>query len=136
MPDQQILEIAWNEYEISDHNFKPIAIGGLGQGYMGDNIDITSVGNKLFPVWMDNSTGIYQIWSVPIEILSVGVENENYPSMAMDFKLKQNYPNPFNPNTIIEFNLPVNSNVTLKIFNLTGREIVTLLDETTKCWKS
>ena len=121
---------SWIEYEISDHNFKPIAIGGLGQGYMGDNIDITSVGNKLFPVWMDNSTGIYQIWSVPIEILSVGVENENYPSMPMDFKLKQNYPNPFNPNTIIEFNLPANSNVTLKIFNLTGSEIVTLLDET------
>ncbi|MCK7524648.1 MAG: hypothetical protein MZV64_47050 [Ignavibacteriales bacterium] len=59
---------SFTEYEISDHNFRPTAIGGLGQGYMGDNIDITSVGNKLYPVWMDNSTGTYQIWSVPIEI--------------------------------------------------------------------
>ncbi len=119
----------WNEYEISDHNFRPTAIGGLGQGYMGDNIDITSVGNKLFPVWMDNSSGNYQIWSVPIEILSVGIDDENKVHIPSDFELEQNYPNPFNPNTIIEFNLPVSANVTLKIFDLTGREIATLLDE-------
>ena len=60
---------SWSEYQISDMNFTPIAIGGLGQGYMGDNIDITSVGNNLFPVWMDNRTGIFQMWSVPIEII-------------------------------------------------------------------
>jgi len=117
------------EYEISDHNFRPTAIGGLGQGYMGDNIDITSVGNKLFPVWMDNSTGTYQIWSVPIEILSVGVEDENIFSIPIEFELKQNYPNPFNPNTIIEFTLPIGSNVSLRIFDATGKEVVTLLNE-------
>ena len=119
----------WNEYEISDHNFKPIAIGGLGQGYMGDNIDITSVGNKLFPVWMDNSTGVYQIWSVPIEILSVGVNDEDETSIAIEFNLKQNYPNPFNPTTNIEFGLPYSSDVLLKVYDLTGKEIVTILDE-------
>jgi hypothetical protein len=120
---------SWAEYEISDHNFKPIAIGGLGQGYMGDNIDITSIGNKLFPVWMDNSTGLYQIWSVPIEILSVGVDEENDTFSPVEFELKQNYPNPFNPTTNIEFNLPQNSDVTLKIYDLTGREIIVLIDE-------
>ncbi|MBK7629436.1 MAG: T9SS type A sorting domain-containing protein [Ignavibacteriales bacterium] len=119
----------WNEYEISDHNFKPIAIGGLGQGYMGDNIDITSVGNKLFPVWMDNSSGVYQIWSVPIEILSVGVDAENFSSIPVEFNLKQNYPNPFNPTTNIEFSLPYNSDVLVKVYDLTGKEIATLIDE-------
>ena len=119
---------SWNEYEISDHNFKPAAIGGLGQGYMGDNIDITSVGNKLFPVWMDNSTGTYQIWTVPIEFSSVGVlEDNNLIPYAFD--LKQNYPNPFNPGTTIEFNLPNNSNVTLKIYDVTGKEIASLINE-------
>lgn len=119
---------SWNEYEISDHNFKPAAIGGLGQGYMGDNIDITSVGNKLFPVWMDNSTGTYQIWSVPIELSSVGVlEDNNLIPYAFD--LKQNYPNPFNPGTTIEFNLPNSSNVTLKIYDVTGKEIASLINE-------
>jgi len=120
---------SFNEYEISDHNFKPSAIGGLGQGYMGDNIDITSVGNKLYPVWMDNSTGTYQIWSVPIEILSVGVDDENNFTVPSEFELKQNYPNPFNPSTSIEFNLPIGSNVSLKIFDATGKEVVTLINE-------
>lgn len=119
----------WAEYEISDHNFKPIAIGGLGQGYMGDNIDITSVGNKLFPVWMDNSTGVYQIWSVPIEILSVGVNGEDYASIPKEFNLKQNFPNPFNPTTHIEFSLPNSADVLLKVYDLTGKEIVTLINE-------
>jgi hypothetical protein len=119
----------WSEYEISDHNFMPIAIGGLGQGYMGDNIDITSVGNKLYPVWMDNRTGNFQMWSVPIEITSVGVENENDFSIPIEFELKQNYPNPFNPNTLIEFNLPIGSIVTLKVLDATGKEVVLLLNE-------
>jgi hypothetical protein len=44
----------WREFEISDRNFKPLPIGGLGQGYQGDNISITSSNNKLWPVWMDN----------------------------------------------------------------------------------
>ena len=120
---------SFSEYEISDHNFRPTAIGGLGQGYMGDNIDITSVGNKLYPVWMDNSTGNYQIWSVPIEILPVGVEDENEFSIPLEFELSQNYPNPFNPNTIIEYNLPVSSIVSLNIFDVTGKEVVSLINE-------
>ncbi len=120
---------SWIEYKISDHNFKPAAIGGLGQGYMGDNIDITSVGNKLFPVWMDNSTGTYQIWTVPIVIPSVGVEAENSISVPNEFDLKQNYPNPFNPGTTIEFNLPKSANVLLKIYDVTGKEIVSLINE-------
>ena len=99
------------------------------RGYMGDNIDLTSVGNKLFPVWMDNSTGTYQIWSVPITIQLVDVEDKTDVLLLNDFELKQNYPNPFNPNTIIEFNLPVGSDVSLSVFDITGKEVVTLLNE-------
>ncbi|HJY64115.1 MAG TPA: T9SS type A sorting domain-containing protein, partial [Ignavibacteria bacterium] len=45
-----------------------------------------------------------------------------------DFKLYQNYPNPFNPVTKIGYELPVNSFVTVKIYDLLGREIVVLID--------
>ena len=45
------------------------------------------------------------------------------------FSLNQNYPNPFNPATRIEFNLATDSKVILKVFNLLGEEVTTLLNE-------
>lgn len=119
--------LSWTDYKISDHNFKPQPIGGLGQGYQGDNIDIVSVGNKLFPVWMDNSTGVYQIWSAPISFNPISVESDkNLPS---SFILLQNYPNPFNPSTKISWHSPVSSWQTLKVYDMLGNEIATLVDE-------
>lgn len=119
--------ISWIDYKISDHNFKPLPIGGLGQGYQGDNIDIVSVENKLFPVWMDNSTGIYQIWSTIISFVPISVDDNS--NIANDFILYQNYPNPFNPSTTINFKLAKPSFVTIKIFDVLGNEIKTLLSE-------
>jgi hypothetical protein len=44
------------------------------------------------------------------------------------YSLEQNYPNPFNPSTVISFQLAVNSHVTLKVFDVNGREVTTLVD--------
>ena len=46
-----------------------------------------------------------------------------------EFVLEQNYPNPFNPNTVISYRLPVNSNVTLKVYDILGNEVVILVNE-------
>ena len=45
-----------------------------------------------------------------------------------EFALRQNYPNPFNPSAIIEFDLPRDASVTLKIYDILGREVTTVKD--------
>ena len=57
------------------------------------------------------------------------VYSNNHPTTVEDFYLSQNYPNPFNPSTIINYQLPQDGLVTLKIFDALGREIKTLLNE-------
>ncbi len=49
--------------------------------------------------------------------------------VPMEYTLYQNYPNPFNPSTIISYQLPVSSKVVLKIYDLLGREVATLVDD-------
>ena len=42
--------------------------------------------------------------------------------------LKQNYPNPFNPSTVIEFSIPVEGNVSLTVYDMTGKEITKIVN--------
>ena len=117
----------WNDFPISNHRFKPQAIGGLGQGYQGDNIAVISSGNNLMAFWMDNFSGTYQIWQNKISLISLSIKNIN--TFPKQFSLKQNYPNPFNPKTKIKYEIAKSGFVSLKIYDVLGREIKTLVNE-------
>lgn len=67
------------------------------------------------------------VWKRPLtEIVSVQGQNENHPN---SFFLSQNYPNPFNPITKISWQSPKGSWQTLKVFDVLGNEITTLINE-------
>jgi hypothetical protein len=57
------------------------------------------------------------------------VENEEDEYLPMNFELRQNYPNPFNPSTKIKYSIPQSSNVVIKVFDILGSEIETIVNE-------
>lgn len=67
-------------------------------------------------------------WYQNIDIIT-SVEQLADELIPTDFQLEQNYPNPFNPSTTIQFALPVETEVSLKLYDILGREVASLIDE-------
>ncbi len=66
------------------------------------------------------------LWRRPFSEIT-SVERINLKSLK-DFELRQNYPNPFNPTTTISFYIPSRSLVSLKIFDILGRKVATIIN--------
>jgi probable HAF family extracellular repeat protein len=60
---------------------------------------------------------------------TVGVEDEGNLLTPREYNLAQNYPNPFNPTTTIRFSIPQRSNVTLKVYDILGNDVTSLVNE-------
>jgi hypothetical protein len=95
----------------------------------GDYIGVDYYKDRVVPVWTDERSGgtnqecYTGIISIPVLINSV---SDIIPGK---YELKQNYPNPFNPVTNLEFTIPDLGFVTLKVYNILGNEVGTLVNE-------
>jgi photosystem II stability/assembly factor-like uncharacterized protein len=93
---------------------------GSGDYLLSDNFDGTVVSASL-------RAGEGNILIKDTKVKSLVLKN-GVRAIPVEYALAQNYPNPFNPTTSIRYQLPVDSRVTLKIFNVVGQEIKTLVN--------
>ncbi len=87
----------------------------------------------VLPVLNNGYNYVYLSYNSWIELPLVNAANDISDNQgietASEFSLKQNYPNPFNPVTMINYQIPLKGLVTIKIYDVTGREVKTLLNE-------
>jgi hypothetical protein len=119
---------SWKEMLVSDHRFKPKPIYGGSSNYQGDHVALLASGNKLYALWMDDFSGIYQVWLKTLDLNVIGI-NEIANTTPKDFILNQNYPNPFNPSTTISYSIPSAQQVSISVYDLLGREAASLVNE-------
>lgn len=113
---------------------KPLEIKFEGmENFAGFEVYLADIYLKRFYNLRDNPTISVETASEKQEFsLIIGkksfIEEKKGMTLPKDFALFQNYPNPFNPYTIISYELPQESRVELKIYNVLGKEIITLKD--------
>jgi len=80
--------------------------------------------------WVDPNFEKYDMYRnvVLSNETAVRVDEEKSTPVVREFRLSQNYPNPFNPSTRIDFSVPVQSNVSIAVYDVLGKRIVTLVD--------
>jgi Secretion system C-terminal sorting domain/FG-GAP-like repeat len=134
-PIGAVVRIEYQGGDISDSaSYTYEAIDSLLVTSAGQRFDVVKIANvdddpELEVIYLDGN----QINRVPIAIvdLVVGV-SVNEEIVPNEFYLSQNYPNPFNPSTTIQFGLNKQTNVNLKIYDILGREISTLISNEVK----
>jgi hypothetical protein len=86
-----------------------------------------------YKVWLKTSdntlTPILQNISISVSVTRVDDKNTDTDDKASYFSLLQNCPNPFNPSTKIKFSVPQLSQIQIKVYDMLGKEIETLVNE-------
>jgi len=98
----------------------------MGQTFV--DLKLDDVNRYLLTAWIDSRTGNDEIFYNYVKLPElVGVKNEE--KVIKNFRMEQNYPNPFNPSTVIKYSIPKTTFVSIKVYDILGGEVKTLLSE-------
>jgi len=104
-------------------------IGGPNND-IGDQILVTDKGEYVIVGYTQSfGAGGRDVYLIKLASDRVDIDNENNYSVPFDFALQQNRPNPFNASTVIKYELPQQSQITIEIYDILGRKVTTLIDK-------
>ncbi|MDI6804910.1 MAG: T9SS type A sorting domain-containing protein [Bacteroidota bacterium] len=110
----------WLNFKSKQKTIEAIESNGENTVEFSFSVDKTAVVNKEQSISFTISTPAGEVWTKRVKIVVTPPER---------FELYQNYPNPFNPLTIVNYQLPIDNWVMLKVYDVLGREVATLVDE-------
>ena len=96
-------------------------------GIVTSNVVFWDIYNSYWGVYDSDNATTWEIGN--FDNLTTSVENETINDQPNSFSLDQNYPNPFNPSTRISWQSPTSEWQTIKVYDILGNEIATLVDE-------
>jgi len=108
---------------LATQDFNPSSI--LLKNYIGDYIGLAVGRENIISVWTDGRNNLFDVYAGIIKMNPTSVDN---PAVAGEFTLNQNYPNPFNPSTVISYSVPAENQVTIKLYDISGKEIANLFN--------
>ena len=96
------------------------------RGYIPTLVEYYNTGNDVGVVWVGQDGANRRVYFDRYAAVTRIPNNQNI--IPEDYSLGQNYPNPFNPQTKIDFAIPKNGIVSIKLYDITGKEIATILN--------
>ena len=111
----------FNNYKISESPFNPFS-----SVFFGDYTNISAINNIVRPIWTRLDGGSLSLYTALFDSVFVGVDKT--PEKLLLFSLDQNYPNPGKEDTYFSFKVHTTTNITLKVLDIYGREVATLIN--------